>query len=299
MQTFSIEFNAMGGRCEIKIAADNDMAAHRVAMDAISEVRRIEHKFSRYRTDSIVSRMNASAGKNWIDVDEETSSLLSYANEVYLSSEGLFDITTGIVTRAWNFRDGIIPSENQLRALLQRTGWEKVQHANCRVYLAEQGMEIDFGGFGKEYAADRAAGVLLASGAQHGYVNLGGDMRFIGPQPDGSPWQIGIQDPRDQDKTIASIPMYGGAIATSGDYERFFEINGKRYCHIVDPRNGEPVTFWRSISVLAPLAITAGSCSTIAMLKQQDGIDFLNRTGMRYLAVDQDGKLVVDEGRTF
>jgi thiamine biosynthesis lipoprotein len=152
-------------------------------------------------------------------------------------------------------------------------------------------MEIDFGGFGKEYAADRAAAILLKLGQRHGYINLGGDMRFIGPQADGSPWSIGIQDPRRKAAIVATVPISHGALTTSGDYERYFELDGKRYCHILDPRTGYPVQAWRSVSILAPLAIAAGSCATIAMLKNEMAVDFLDSTEMAYLAIDGEGQL--------
>ena len=154
-------------------------------------------------------------------------------------------------------------------------------------------MELDFGGFGKEYAADRAGAVLAARGLRHGYVNLAGDMRMLGPKPDGSPWMIGIQDPRDKTAILATIPVDRGGLATSGDYERYFELDGKRYCHILDPRSGQPVTHWRTVSVVAPLAVVAGNCATIAMLKQADGLAFLEACGMNYLAVDQSGTVHV------
>jgi thiamine biosynthesis lipoprotein len=152
-------------------------------------------------------------------------------------------------------------------------------------------MQIDFGGIGKEYAADAAANVLIDCGAAHGYVNLAGDIRVVGPRSDGESWVIGIRDPRRSDGLIASIPVSSGAIATSGDYERFFEQAGRRYCHVINPVTGYPVSFWRSVTVLAPLATTAGSCTTIAMLREQDGLAYLKETGFKYLAVDQSGRL--------
>ena len=152
------------------------------------------------------------------------------------------------------------------------------------------GMEVDLGGFGKEYAADRAAEVLAAQGARHGYVNLAGEMRMIGPKPDGRPWQIGIQHPREPGQLAATIPVELGGLATSGDYERYFERDGRRYCHILDPRSGQPVTHWRTVSVVAPMAVVAGNCTTIAMLKQADGLDFLRRTGLSFFAIDRFGQ---------
>lgn len=284
-------FSAMGSRCEIRLAAADASHARRLAALAIAEVRRIEHKYSRYRNDSILSQINRAAGRHAIACDDETGALLDYADAVYRASQGRFDISSGVLRQAWDFRRAQLPQATQLAALLTLVDWRRVVRTPGAVYLPQAGMELDFGGFGKEYAVDRAAEVLLAQGVQHGYVNLGGDMRFLGPQPDGTPWQIGIQHPRDAQATIASIAISRGALTTSGDYERYFELAGQRYCHLLDPRSGMPVTHWRSVSVLAPLALTAGSCSTSAMLAAQQGLDFLEQTGMTYLAMDQHGDI--------
>jgi thiamine biosynthesis lipoprotein len=152
-------------------------------------------------------------------------------------------------------------------------------------------MELDFGGFGKEYAADRAATVLMAQGVRHGYVNLAGDIRLMGPRPDGQAWSIGIQDPRQPERLVASIALGTGAIATSGDYARGFDQGGRRWCHILDPRSGMPVQVWRSVSVCAPTALAAGALATIAMLQQEQALAFLDRQEVLYLAVDQAGTL--------
>ena len=151
-------------------------------------------------------------------------------------------------------------------------------------------MEIDFGGFGKEYAADRAAAALLAQGIESGYVNLSGDVHVLGPKADGAPWGIGIQHPRDPRKVIATIPVHRGGLATSGDYERYFEQDGKRYCHILNPHTGMPVNHWQSVSVLASTTLTAGSLCTIAMLKEADALSFLEQAGAVYLALDAQGQ---------
>lgn len=288
---FTIEFHAMASRCEIRLAAASAAAARAVAEPALEEVRRIEAKYSRYRADSIVSRINAAAGIEPVACDEETLALLAYADAVYASSGGRFDITSGVLRKAWDFRLGTLPSPHMLEALLPLVGWQHVRRDGASVMLAQAGMELDFGGFGKEYAVDRAAEILLAQGVAHGYVNLGGDMRFLGPRPDGAEWSIGIQHPRNAQRTIASVPFSRGALATSGDYERYFEAGGRRYCHILDPRTGMPVSYWRSVSVVSPMAIAAGSCSTTAMLLERDGLDFLEQSGLSYLAIDQDGRI--------
>ncbi|CAN5201158.1 FAD:protein FMN transferase [soil metagenome] len=281
----------MASRCEVRLAASDEAAARTLAQAAIDEVKRIEFKYSRYRADSIVSRINAAAGLDWIALDAETTALFAYADALFSASAGLFDITSGVLRRAWNFRQAKLPTDDQVAPLLALIGWQNVERDQGRIRLPLAGMEVDFGGFGKEYAADRAASILIEQGLTGGYVNLGGDLRIIGPQPDGRPWSIGIQDPRKPDQLVASIPVSSGALATSGDYERFFEIDGKRYCHIMDPRNGKPVRHFRSVSVLAPLAIAAGSCSTIAMLKQADGMAFLEASGTPFLTVDGHGNV--------
>jgi thiamine biosynthesis lipoprotein len=281
----------MASRCEIRLAAASAAAARALAEPALEEVRRIEAKYSRYRADSIVSRINAAAGIEPVACDEETLALLAYADAVYASSGGRFDITSGVLRKAWDFRLGTLPSPHTLETLLPLVGWQHVRRDGASVMLAQAGMELDFGGFGKEYAVDRAAEILLAQGVAHGYVNLGGDMRFLGPRPDGAEWSIGIQHPRNAQRTIASVPFSRGALATSGDYERYFEAGGRRYCHILDPRTGMPVSYWRSVSVVSPMAIAAGSCSTTAMLLERDGLDFLEQSGLSYLAIDQDGRI--------
>jgi thiamine biosynthesis lipoprotein len=283
-------FEAMASRCEIRLAAPDDHTAEELAQAAIGEVRRIERTYSRYRADSVVSRINAAAGRYHVECDEETTQLLSYADQLHRISGGLFDITSGVLRRAWDFRHPRVPARDELAPLLALVGWDSVQRGDGAIFLPRAGMEIDFGGFGKEYAADRACALLQGHGVQHGYVNLGGDMRFLGPQPDDRAWRIGIQHPRQADGIVAGIAVRQGALATSGDYERFFDVDGKRYCHVLNPRTGMPVTGFRSVSVLAPLAVLAGSVSTIAMLKEDDGLAFLDASGFAYLAIDGAGQ---------
>ena len=291
MDSFHFRFDAMGSGCEVVIVAETKRDAQSMAGLAIEEVSRIERKYSRYRTDSIVSRINAAAGLDWVECDEETLSLFQYADTLFESSNGLFDITAGILRQAWDFGNAVVPDQGVLSRQCSLINWKSVERQGKAVRLPVAGMEIDFGGFGKEYAADRAAALMHGKGVRNGYVNLAGDIRVVGPKLDESPWLIGIQDPRHKSRTIASIPLFTGALATSGDYERYFEVDGHRYCHIIHPRSGYPVTYWRSVTVVAPLAITAGSYSTIAMLKEADGLAFLENSGMGYLAVDQLGEM--------
>ena len=286
---YRFSFEAMAGPAEITLALPDGQRAQRLTQLAVAEIHRIEFKYSRYRNDSVVSQINARAGKAWTPCDAETLSLFDYADALYQASGGAFDITSGVLRRAWDFRARRVPTAAALAPLRALIGWARVEREPERIRLPQPGMEIDFGGFGKEYAADRAAALLLDQEVKHGLVNLAGDIRVLGPKPDGEPWALGIRDPRQPDSIIADIEVASGALATSGDYERYFEADGRRYCHILDPCSGMPVDYWRSVSVVAPLAIVAGSHATIAMLKQDGGRAYLDDIGFPYLAYDRDG----------
>ena len=284
-------FRAMGSACEVVLASSSDKDAQRLAQMAISEVIRIERKYSRYTADSVVSHVNQQAGVAPVACDDETWALLQYAAKLHEQSGGMFDITSGVLRQVWNFQLAVLPVQEKVTAVLAKVGWHKVLLQNQSVFLPDIGMEIDLGGFGKEYAADRAAQVLQAQGVKSGHVNLAGDMRFLGPKPTGEPWMIGIQDPRHSSQVIATLPMMQGGLATSGDYERYFELGGQRYCHVINPLTGWPVTYWRSVSVTAPATVVAGCTSTMAMLMEERGLAFLQATGFDFLAMDYTGKV--------
>jgi len=292
MALLRIPFRAMASENEIQLDADAPFA-RRAADAAIADVQRIEAKYSRYLDDSLTTRINRAAGGAPVEIDAETAGLIAYADRCYTQSGGLFDVTSGVLRRAWDFRrePPALPDDVALATALARIGWADVEWDERAIRLPRAGMEIDFGGIGKEYAADRMATILIDHGIAHGLVNLGGDVRGIGTQASGAPWRVGIKHPRQDGKTIASVELVDGAVATSGDYERFFELDGRRYCHILDPRSGMPVSYWQSISVVAPLCIVAGSCSTIAMLMQAEGEAFLQQQGLSYVAVGPDGAL--------
>jgi len=273
-----------------------DARRARDAVDAaIADVQRIEAKYSRYRDDSLLSRINRAAGVQSVGIDDETRALLDYADRCHALSQGRFDVTSGVYRRAWDFRRDPpqVPASAEIDALRELVGWHQVERTARSVFLRKRGMQLDFGGIGKEYAADRAATILQQHGIAHALVNLGGDVRAIGAQAGGAPWRIGIRHPRDPEPAvIASVGVADGAIATSGDYERFFEIDGRRYCHIIDALTGMPVSAWQAVTVAAPLAIVAGSCSTIAMLLGAAAPAFLDDQGVAWLGVDASGHCV-------
>lgn len=273
-------------------AADSD-EPQRIASQIMAEIRRIEAKYSRYLANSVVSQINLHAGISSVDIDAETAGLLRYADLCYQQSEGLFDITSGVLRRAWDFSRAALPDDTTLAGLLPLVGWQQVAFSDNAVWLPKAGMELDFGGFGKEYAVDQAADLAHQLGIRHGLVNLGGDLRVLGPQLDGQPWRVGIRHPRNAGGSLAALPMTTGALATSGDYERFIHVGGRRYCHILHPRTGYPLHTWQSVSVYAPRCLVAGSVSTMAMLKNEAaGEVWLAQSGLPSLAVRQTGEVL-------
>lgn len=279
----------LGGPCAIHVYANDARLAAQALQAADAELLRIEACYSRYRVDSIISRINASAGDGrGVVVDDETAALLDYADAAYRESEGRFDITSGVLRHAWDFREARVPSAEALAALLPLVGWSRVAWRRPRLSLPQVGMQLDFGGFGKEYAVDRIAALLRAQGIVSGLVDLAGDLCILGPHPDGRPWQVGLQHPR-QRGAIATLSMTAGAVASSGDYERGFVLDGRRYCHILDPRTGWPVQGLAGVSVVADQCLVAGTAATSAMLMGAEaGPQWLVGLGLPHLCITTD-----------
>lgn len=293
MRIFTSSFKAMGGPCELRLHAPDAASGDRHAAAAQAEILRLEQRYSRYREDSITTRINRAAGTGQsVELDEESAALLDYAHTAWEQSGGLFDITSGVLRRVWDFKARRVPSPHEIARVLPLIGWDKVRWRRPHLLLPLAGMELDFGGYVKEYAADRAAEAARAAGAQHGFVELAGDIAVIGPHPDGAPWQVGIRHPRAPEQAMASIPLRHGAIASSGDYERYFEHDGRRYCHILNPKTGWPVEGLASVSVVAEQCLIAGTASTVAMLKGPiEGPAWLETLGLRHLCMDTRGRL--------
>lgn len=293
--TLQVDFVAMASPCSIMIDTRDERSAQQAANAALAEVRRIEQKYSRYLPNSVLSQINRDAARIAVAVDEETAGLLNFAAQLWQLSAGCFDISSGVLRRAWDFRGGQVPSADLLQAVLDSVGWSKLHWDGESIRFGFLGMEIDFGGIGKEYAADRAAHLLHQQGFKNAMVNLGGDIHALGPRARaecvGDPWTIAIRHPRNAEESIAHLPLFRGGLATSGDYERFFVSDGRRYCHVLDPHSGMPVTHWQSVSILSANAVSAGALSTIAMLKEDQALDWLEAQGTSYLAVRHDGAI--------
>src|SRR5258706_7993927 len=223
MALHRFSFRAMAAENELQVHADDASRAQAAADAAIAEVRRIEAKYSRYRPDSVVSRINAAAGNDPVAIDEETARLLDFADACHRQSDGAFDATSGVLRRAWRFDTPRVPSDDELAPLVALIGWERVERDARSIRLPREGMELDFGGFGKEYAVDRAAAVLREHGIESAFASLAGDLMILGEQPGGESWRVGIQHPREREAIVAKLPVGSGGVATSGDYQRFIE----------------------------------------------------------------------------
>jgi thiamine biosynthesis lipoprotein len=289
-------FKAMGSPCELRLYGARADAA---ALAAQAEITRLEAKFSRYRADSLATRINGSAGDAaGVEVDSETARLLDYAATAWRESGGRFDVTSGILRRAWDFKSGRVPSRAEVAALLPLVGWDKVVWRAPRIVLPLAGMQIDFGGYVKEYAADLAAAKCRELGVHHGLVDLGGDLALIGPHPDGRPWRIGVRDPRAPERALLQLALTGGGVATSGDYERCMVVDGVRYGHILDPRSGWPVRGLASVTVAAEACLVAGTLTTSAMLRGRDGGAWLDALRVACVWVDEAGHVGGSLART-
>jgi thiamine biosynthesis lipoprotein len=272
---WSVTYTAMAGPCEVLVRRATEREARQLASLAFDETRRIEQKYSRYRDDSVVQAINHSEGRA-VQVDEETSGLLEYAQQTYRLSGGLFDITSGILRRAWTF-DGreTTPDQGVINRLLEFVGWQKVELAKDSILLPV-GMEIDLGGIGKEYAVDRVAQMLQEAHGHSLMVNFGGDIRAIRSDPQDPAWDIGVESPGREDTAIGLVELAHGAVATSGDARRYCIVDGERLGHILNPRTGWPVEGApRSVSVIGDFCLEAGILATLAILHGKDAESFL------------------------
>lgn len=272
----------MGSPCELLVETGDAGLACQLAEYARSEAARIDCKFSRYRTDSVVHALHANRGRPF-RVDEETARLLDYGAALWKLSEGRFDLTSGVLREAWSFDEGPVTADPaRIPALLERIGWQRVRWDAPWITLPD-GMEIDLGGIGKEYAVDRVADWIAARTDCPVLVNFGGDLRATGARPASGAWQVGIESTERFGEAARRIELKSGALATSGDARRHVEIDGTRYGHIFDARTGWPAAGApRSITVAAATCSQAGSYSTLAMLHGAGAETFLDAEGVRY-----------------
>ena len=281
------------------VAGDRETAEE--AIDAaFKSISALERSLSSWTNTSEIGRINELAGKMPVKVSVRTFEIASLALEIAQNTSGAFDPTVGPLMRLWDYRKAKIPSREEVSRVLKRVGFRKITFDldGQSVFLSKPDMYFDTGGIAKGYAVDRAVEVLKEHGISSGLVTIAGDMRAFGTREDGEPWKVGIRDPRgeSEEDIIATLELRDEAVSTSGDYERFFIKDGKRYHHIIDPATGYPAEGTMSFSVIAPRAVLTDGYSTGAfVLGPQKGIETLEEVGLEGLAISSDGKTYATE----
>ncbi len=275
-----LDFAALGTNCTIQYAAPaGEPQATAFERAVAGWVHGFEAKYSRFRPDSLLSRVNAAAGRAWVEIDAEMEGLLKLCDTLHFMTQGILDPTTLPLVRLWNYKADTprVPTDAEVAAARALVGWKKVQRAPGKVFLPEPGMALDFGGFGKEYAVDLAAQIAIDHGIPSALVDFGHDLRAVGVPPGRPAWHIGLEDPHRPGETAGSVAVIGRGVASSGDYIRRFVVGGRRYGHILDPRSGRPVAHGcLQATVIAGTCLQAGVLSTAAfVLGVPAGVDFI------------------------
>jgi len=293
-------FRSMGTDCHIDFAAASPAAAGRFKQFVADWLAQFESKYSRFLPDSLLMKINAAAGKDWVEIDAETESLFALCDWFHWSTNGVFDPTSLPLIRMWDHQQArtAVPTDDEIKAARKLVGWTRVLREKGRVKLPDAGMAIDLGGIGKEYAVDRVLETALSQGIESLVVNFGHDLRVHGQPPEGGSWRIGIEDPTDTGRCFTGVGITDRAVCTSGDYLRYTVINGKSYGHILDPRTGVPVNNGcKSVTVVAPSCTEAGILSTTAfILGAKDGLDFLTKYQQAEGCIWADGMVYQTEG---
>ena len=290
----------MGTRIYVELW-DTDATHGQACIDAVmADMQRIDDLMSHYKPESQLSRINQHAAEAPMQVDQELFDLIKLSTHYSEITEGAFDITYASVGYLYNYPNHVHPTEEQIKAALPAVNWRnmKFDDAHHTVFFEHKGMRIDLGGIGKGYAVDHGIDILKKMGIQHAVVTAGGDSRIIGKRiaADGSErdWLVAIRHPDDPDKVVTRIPLSDAAMSTSGDYERYFDENGVRYHHIIDPRTGHSASKVRSATVIGPTATqTDGMSKTAFVLGPVKALEIINRMP------EYDAVFVAPDGKVF
>lgn len=276
---YQLSFHAMNTHCRVNFLSTNSALAESFQQDVLHWVAWFEAQYSRFITDSLIGRINAAAGRDWVEVDPETDALFNLCGEMFFLTRRVFDPTSLPLIRLWNWksRPEALPSEATIAVNRELVGWNKVQRRKGAIFLPREGMCLDLGGLGKEFAVDR----VLAMGVDRGIANLlvdfGQDIRVHGQPPGRAKWNVGLEDPNRPGECWTGVLVDDHAVATSGDYVRNFIVGDRRYGHIIDSRDGYPVNNGcLAVSIIAPYCTLAGILSTAAfILGPQEGLDLI------------------------
>ncbi len=278
-QEFRRQVKLMGSAFEFVLLADDD--GEELLNVAVNEVKRIENILTEFSEDSQTTRINQASGMRPVTVDPEVYDIIKRSKEISAITQGAFDITSGLLKKMYNFKGQqfTLPNEAQLSEAMKRVGYKNISLLDeHRVYLTEPNMHISFAAIGKGYAADKVKELLINRGVTSGVINASGDLTAWGTRADGKLWKVGIANPNDSDKTLAWIPIMNSSVATSGDYEQYFEIDGVRYSHSIDPKTGKPVRGVKSVTVVSPSAELSDALATaVTIMGSQVGMHFIEQ----------------------
>ena len=283
----------MGTRCYVELWADDQVKGNDAIDAVMAELRRIDSLMSHYKPESQLSQINQYANERPVQVDKELFDLIKLSTHYSQITEGAFDITYASVGYLYNYPQHIRPTEAQIRQALPAVNWRNMllDEEHHTVRFEHPGMRIDLGGIGKGHAVDRGIDVLKARGIARALVTAGGDSRIIGDRM-GRPWLVAIRHPDNPSKVVTRIPLSDSAVSTSGDYERYFDEDGVRYHHIIDPRTGHSASKVRSATILAPTATqTDGMSKTAFVLGAEKALEIINRMP------EYDAVFVLPDGR--
>jgi thiamine biosynthesis lipoprotein len=256
---------------------------NQMALEAgMQEVTRIENMISSWNPDSETSEINRNAGIEPTKVSYELYELIRRSKRISKLSNGYFDISFAAMNTLWDFSSGstYIPDQEGIDRAIHLVNYENIQlnEDDTSVFLVNKRMKIGFGAIGKGFAANRAKAVMLEKGAESGVVNAGGDLIGWGTRDDGKSWNIGIQDPLDKHNILLSIPINNQAVVTSGNYEKFIEIKGEKYCHILNPKTGWPAKNLRSVTIIcADTELADALSTTVFVLGKEKGLELINQ----------------------
>lgn len=298
LQEFRRGEKLMGNAFEITVVGEDKLWAEERIEAAIGEIRRIEQLLTTFSEDSETNRVNANAGVQPVPVSRETFGLIERSLRISSVTDGAFDITYGSVDkRLWNFDRNMtsLPDAETAKEMVRLINYRNIllDSNECTVFLKEVGMRIGFGGIGKGYAAEMAKRLLLQQGVASGVVNASGDISTWGNQADGKPWTIGIADPDHAGRPFSYLNISNMAIATSGNYEKYVTIGGKKYSHTINPKTGLPVTGVKSVTIICPNAEIADAMATpVTIMGVRAGLDMVNQIdNLACIIIDDNNKV--------
>lgn len=297
-QMFQQSMKLMGNRFEISVVAENETWANARIAEAVNEIKRIEKLLTTFSEDSQTNLINRHAGIVPVKVDREVFSIIQRSLRISQLTQGAFDITYGSIDKKlWNFDQQMtsLPDPHTAKQMVRLINYRNVilDNDNCTVFLKEAGMRIGFGGIGKGYAAECAKQVMLQNGVTSGIVNASGDLTAWGYQPNGKPWTIGIANPDNAHQSFSHLEITDMAVATSGNYEKFVLIDGKKYSHTINPRTGLPVTGIKSVTIISPNAEIADAMATpVTIMGIEVGLDMINQIkGIGCIIIDDNNRI--------